>query len=1463
MERKGLAGTFSLSILLALAACGAAAEVVPLCDPNAKALGWSFDNGREFPGATGGLAVESADGGKVLRLTGDFTKGGGYVQAGRALADVPIGSFSLRLKDPDNDLLKFRIVDSSGQCHQIALRIARSDEWQKVTFPLRRFFDRMGKPDAVSDVAKYEHWGGPNDGKWHGPAKGLYFLLSTVGDRKQRTLMLGDIQAVVMPEGPAGGGATAGKWMALDQDPDEEMPWNLSVGQEFPGAKGKIEAATDANLPGKSCVRLAGDFTGGGAYIEAQRSMRRLDADDIRRVRFRIRTDTARRIGFRLVDATGQTHQKRGGIAVEADGKWHEVALDVADVAGSESWGGANDGKWHGPPALLTVILPANASPDSKTPSLLLGDVQVEAVVPGQLQPPAFREGFEAGAIAAAGLPEGWSAQGDATVVEAEAFAGKRALCLRRGEADVAKPAEVTGPAFKVRGGTWDLRGAFRADLVGPDNSYNATVSLECLDAAGRPLERFVLAELFRKVNWRPTAKQVSLPAGAATARLHFRLNKAHGRFWADDLSAAYVAVAPSRRKQVDRALFATQRLGNLLLPGDKPEVKLTIVALRPLAAEARAARFVLRDYWGAEQMPFRTVELQRAGKTRDGDPTYTATLDLTGAPIETGRYYEVHVEVPHPGGEAFKDYTSLAYLPPAEAKKHPWRDVPFTCRNWDNRIREYFLLADRLGMRVCGIWSGWKAAPPFATQAPGFDNIRTLDMGAVMGTPGNTIEYRRQGYEQYDAKALSEGAARLVREYNTERRMILCLGNEPHGKGAKVLEDVAAYRAMYEGAKRADPNVPVLGTSVGPEEEYFAAGFGQYCDIYDFHTYDDVEGIRRTFRKYEALFEKYGHRRPIWSTELGLNSQGMTRLAVAADLVRKFATFFACGGQNASWFCLLYPDPKGTAEDSAGQAHNVFFCRYNCYCPKLDAIAYYNMVNGICVKKFVAERQYDSIRAVLFRDAEGHCLQVLWNDGPARDVLVPLAGAGEVKLVRIDGGTCQLDARAGGLTLRIGADPLLLLYDAPAGGLAENLASPAAAIAGAPEAMVKGGSIDVAVRLAGPQAPEASLQAPPGWTVAPAGAAGSPGADGTVRFRVTAPRETAVREASLRVLLTREKRPVGELSFRVAVRGVLAASLLPAADLDGKAGVRLLLRNNAPEPREVSWRLALPKAAPMTDGKFNLAEGSAPDAFFSAAAEGTCRVPAGEESVVSVPLADVDAQTVYTVGATVVDPDGRVTSLERLMGGFVAVPRAAGKITPDGRLDEKDWARSRVCSLREARQMQFLRPDEPWTGPEDLSGRLRFLWDDRYLYLGMEVTDDVLARTQEDGMLWAQDGLQFLVDPCRGTGEKVGKYDYSAGLGKKGPQAWCHLAPAGLPTGEAKDILVTARPTGEKGGITYELAIPWPRLAPFRPAPGANLGLCVVLNEDDGQGRFCFLGWFGDVQSKQVDAVGDLILMK
>jgi hypothetical protein len=53
------------------------------------------------------------------------------------------------------------MVDSSDQCHQKnGVRLANTQDWQEVVL-------------KISDLVGGEHWGGANDGKWHGPAKGF------------------------------------------------------------------------------------------------------------------------------------------------------------------------------------------------------------------------------------------------------------------------------------------------------------------------------------------------------------------------------------------------------------------------------------------------------------------------------------------------------------------------------------------------------------------------------------------------------------------------------------------------------------------------------------------------------------------------------------------------------------------------------------------------------------------------------------------------------------------------------------------------------------------------------------------------------------------------------------------------------------------------------------------------------------------------------------------------------------------------------------------------------------------------------------------------------------------------------------------------------------------------------------------------------------------------------------------
>jgi len=282
---------------------------------------------------------------------------------------------------------------------------------------------------------------------------------------------------------------------------------------------------------------------------------------------------------------------------------------------------------------------------------------------------------------------------------------------------------------------------------------------------------------------------------------------------------------------------------------------------------------------------------------------------------------------------------------------------------------------------------------------------------------------------------------------------------------------------------------------------------------------------------------KKYNAVKPIHSTELGLNSQGQTRRAVALSMIKKFTSFFAEGGETVSWFTIQYPDPKGRARGQFGDAHCIFDCKYNLYNPRLDAIAHYYMLNSICDKKFVEEKHYSgNAQAYLFRDQRAGCLQVLWLDGDRRDVTVPLPAGERVELVRLGGERTILQSTAEGVVVTLSDEPTLLLYKNGERGLAPALKPAALSLKTAPVDVAPGGNSTLVLEGPGLAAESLRVECPPRWKTALKKIGGG-------QFEVTldAPTSTAARQVRVYVQLVSDGKPIGELSvpLPVNVRGL------------------------------------------------------------------------------------------------------------------------------------------------------------------------------------------------------------------------------------------------------------------------------------------------------------------------------------
>ncbi|HEY0947754.1 MAG TPA: sugar-binding protein, partial [Opitutaceae bacterium] len=626
---------------------------------------------------------------------------------------------------------------------------------------------------------------------------------------------------------------------------------------------------------------------------------------------------------------------------------------------------------------------------------------------------------------------------------------------------------------------------------------------------------------------------------------------------------------------------------------------------------------------------------------------------------------------------------------------------------------------------------------------------------------------------------------------------------------------------------------------------------------------------MRLQMRRYRELFKKYGGEKPIWSTEIGSKSQGLPRDIIARDLVRKAVCFFADGGGFFTWFAVGgMPDPNGERTGSYSDSMDLFAAKYNMHLPRLDAVAFYHLINTLAAKKFVAETAYPAgEHGFLFRDTLGNALFVFWTEAGERDVFVPLPGVHEVDLTWMSGATRRLDARGKGVSLRLGPDPVFVRFRGDATPLPAGLGAPETlALVSVPAALPQGETAEVVLRVTDNRIPQ--LTGPASWKIDEPVETATAGGARRLAYRITVPAATRARVATFTVSDETITAPGDtELRFAVPVKSKIELALMPVAGArEGEAAIRLRLENRSENPQPVTWKVEIIDELPMENGTYRLSDAKPSTAYFNGVAREALTLAPREAKEIALRMSGTDRQTLYRLRATASDATGNTVQRERRVGGFARVVRATAAPNLDGNLDEPVWRATPAYRLDEFRQFCVVEKDaKAWAGPEDLSGALRFAWDDENLYIAVEVTDDIFTNPGADSRLWRQDGLQFLFDPFRSEVQSRGRYDYALGLGQKGLQAWCHMsADPSAPAGAAPQIrfAVTPASTG-RGDRVYEVAIPWTRLAPFQPAVGADLGATMVLNEDDGAGRKSTMGWFGGVHLKETSFVGDLILEK
>ncbi len=291
---------------------------------------------------------------------------------------------------------------------------------------------------------------------------------------------------------------------------------------------------------------------------------------------------------------------------------------------------------------------------------------------------------------------------------------------------------------------------------------------------------------------------------------------------------------------------------------------------------------------------------------------------------------------------------------------------------------------------------------------------------------------------------------------------------------------------------------------------------------------------------------------------------------------------------------------------------------------------------------------------------------------------------------------------------------------------------------------------------------------------------------------------------------------------------------------------ILLTVKNNAPTPMAVSVKMAGPVK----------------------------EVDASQKTV----AAGGQIQLTYNVQGSL--PMGKRTSFEAqcttMTGGVFATSADlnfafATQVTSPPALDGTwaGWETAKVITFgddaSQVRQPQ--EAGETYDGTSDIQGQFRMMWDQQYLYLGVESLDNDFVRQLKRGRSgFMGDSIEFAVQPDHILKNAVPYFEYELYL----PQSEDSYAASRrfpLPVQMVAGWKATVKPTGKRGNAVYQVALPWKDLGVTDAKAGKLIGFALVLNDKDNpqapySGGRCRIKWFDGVDGAKSPAFfGDVIL--
>ena len=219
---------------------------------------------------------------------------------------------------------------------------------------------------------------------------------------------------------------------------------------------------------------------------------------------------------------------------------------------------------------------------------------------------------------------------------------------------------------------------------------------------------------------------------------------------------------------------------------------------------------------------------------------------------------------------------------------------------------------------------------------------------------------------------------------------------------------------------------------------------------------------------------------------------------------------------------------------------------------------------------------------------------------------------------------------------------------------------------------------------------------------------------------------------------------------------------------------------------------------------------------WYTVATGGTAATTAPTPSTTTVGI------TKYYVSQTLTGCEGERAEITVNVSQKYKIFKVSIPIAIDGTI-EASWSNASILPAAAAKLLSGT-----FTNSADLSGNFKALWDDTYLYVLADITDD--TKTNESTNVYDDDAVEVYIDINNDKATAYGANDAQYSFG------WNDGTTVGiLPTGRSTTG-ITYSALARTGGYIVEARIPWSTMQ-GNPVIGQLVGMDFMINDDDDGG--------------------------